>query len=86
MYVYKILMFMLFQIICDYMMCLQVLDVLNNLFIYINIFVNIYKLYIYLRILICMFMSKVEKSLYDFVFIFIFIKYWVLKKYLYCLQ
>lgn len=74
------------QTICDHTMRLQVLDVLNNLFIYINILVNIHKPYTYSGILTCMFMSKVEKSLHDFVPIFTLIKHWVFKKYLYCLQ
>lgn len=79
-------MFTSLQTICDHTMRLQVLDVLNNLFIYINILVNIHKPYTYSGILTCMFMSKVEKSLHDFVPIFTLIKHWVFKKYLYCLQ
>lgn len=72
-------MFTSLQTICDHMMRLQVLDVLNNLFIYINILVNIHKPYTYSGILTCMFMSKVEKSLHDFVPIFTLIKHWVLR-------
>lgn len=40
-------MFTSLQTICDHTMRLQVLDVLNNLFIYINILVNIHKPYTY---------------------------------------